>query len=255
MPDYLYRYISFEAFVDLIQKQALTFVLPELWEDPKESAPFLEFLKGKENGFERALFYAAHNKTYGQCWSRLAESDAMWRIYSFNKHAIQIKVSTKKLSLLPDITVVPVQYMDNFVIDSNKGMQSFLQALAIKRTAFQHEKEVRLIKHYKFSDERDAENHLKALCVLADHPQKIEILDSLFPELSLEEKIHELVSLMNDGIFKEKTIDVSFEMIPDFIDGVKVHPQAEDWYVNTVSEFCARNNLPFTGKSTLYSNE
>ena len=33
MAQYLYRYISFETFVGMVQKQALTFVLPKVWDD------------------------------------------------------------------------------------------------------------------------------------------------------------------------------------------------------------------------------
>ncbi len=255
MAEYLYRYMSFESFVGMIQHKALTFVLPELWEDPKESTPFFQLLKQKENMYERVLLYAIHQKTYGQCWSRLNESDAMWRIYSFNNHAVQIKVSTEKLGLLPDVQIVPVQYMDNFDIDASKGMDSFLQSLAIKRTAFLHEEEVRLIKHYRFSNKEDAENHVKPFCILYDHPQKMEILDSIFPELTMEEKVNELVCLLNEGDLKKKTIAISFESIPDFINGVKVHPLAPTWYIDVVKEFCRINNVPFDGQSTLYLDE
>lgn len=255
MPDYLYRYISFESFVDLIQKQALTFVLPELWEDPKESTPFFQFLKQKENIFEIAMFYAIHQKTYGQCWSRLAESDAMWRIYSFNQHAVQIKVSTEKLSLLPDVQIVPVKYMDNFIIDASKGMESFLESLAIKRTPFQHEEEVRLIRHYKFSGEKDLQDHIKSMLVFFNHPQKMEVIDSLFPDLPLEEKVKELVRILNEGELKEKTLEIPFNHISGFIEGVKVHPLAPSWYVDVVKKYCENNSLPFDGQSTLYLDE
>lgn len=255
MPEYLFRYISFESFVGMIQKKALTLVLPELWEDPKESTPFFQFLKQKENHFESAMLYAIHQKTYGQCWSRLAESDAMWRIYSFNNHAVQIKTSIEKLRLLQNIQIVPVKYMDNFAIDADKGMDAFFQSLAIKRTAFQHEKEVRIIKHYRFSDEKDIQDHIKSLLVYLDHPQKMEVFDSLFPELSFEEKLQEIVRILNEGDMKIRTMDVSFDHVSGFIEGVKVHPLAQDWYVDIVGEFCARNDIPFDGKSTLYVDE
>lgn len=45
MEEYLYRYISFDAFVGMIQSQSLTFVLPELWDDPKECASFKHYVE------------------------------------------------------------------------------------------------------------------------------------------------------------------------------------------------------------------
>jgi len=49
MPQYLYRYISFETFVGMVQKQALTFVLPKVWDDPKERTAFYSFIEKREN--------------------------------------------------------------------------------------------------------------------------------------------------------------------------------------------------------------
>ena len=42
--EFLYRYISFESFVGMVQKNALTFVLPSIWEDPQEIIPFIQFV-------------------------------------------------------------------------------------------------------------------------------------------------------------------------------------------------------------------
>lgn len=37
---------------------------------------------------------------YGQCWSTLSDSDALWRIYSYNHHAIQIKTTDIRIKNL-----------------------------------------------------------------------------------------------------------------------------------------------------------
>ena len=63
----LYRYVSFESFVGMIQQRSLTFVLPELWIDPKESAPFQHLAESCNNLFEQLMLYAIHLKTYCQC--------------------------------------------------------------------------------------------------------------------------------------------------------------------------------------------
>ena len=43
--EFLYRYIGFETFVDMVQKNALTFVLPSVWDDPQEESPFIQMVK------------------------------------------------------------------------------------------------------------------------------------------------------------------------------------------------------------------
>lgn len=255
MLEYLYRYISFESFVGLVQNKALTFVLPESWEDPKEGSAFFEFLNSLEDVFEKILCYSIYNKTFGQCWTKLSESDAMWRIYSYNNRAVQIKVDTDKLFLLKDVRIVPVEYTDSYEIDSSKKIESFYQSLAVKRIAFQHEDEVRLIVNYKFKSDDDFENHAKALLSFSKHPQWEELLESLYPGMPIEKQIEEAAKMLNVGNERQNTLDVSFENIPKFIAGVKVHPMAPDWYVDVVREYCNRNSITFDGKSSLYSNE
>ena len=255
MSEYLYRYISFESFVGLVQNKALTFVLPELWDDPKEGVPFFKFLNSIEDDFEKIMYYSIYHKTFGQCWTKLSESDAMWRIYSYNNRAVQIKVDTDKLLLLKDVRIVPVEYTDSYIVDSSKKMESFYKSLAIKRVAFQHENEVRLIVNYKFKSDDDFENHAKAVLSIFQHPQGKELLESLYPGMQIEKQVEEAAKMLNVGKDRQNTLDVSFGNIPDCIAGVKVHPMAPDWYVDVVNEYCNRNGIAFDGKSLLYSNE
>lgn len=253
MSKYLYRYISFETFVGMIQNKALTFVSPELWDDPKESAPFYQLVKETEEAYFKVMLFTIYYKTYCQSWTRAVESDAMWRIYSYDNRAIQIKVAEDKLHLLKDVDMIPVEYSDTIKINSSGGVDSFIRSLAIKRCAFRHEKEVRLIKHYRFADDNDLQNHVKAFLSIHEHPQSLEIIENLYPGLPMEEQVHSIVQLLNVGKDKKMTLDVSFESIPEFIKGVRVHPMAPEWYVEVVGEYCKRNSVPFIGKSKLYS--
>ena len=257
MQKYLFRYISFETFVGLVQKKALTFVSPTVWDDPKESDPFFQLLGKIEDKNLRIMLYAIYQKTFCQCWSKAVESDAMWRIYAYGNRAIQIKVPEKNLQLLPNVDLIPVVYSDkfDFDLDSKGHKDSFLRSLAIKRRAFQHEKEVRLINFYHFTDEDDAIKHVKATLAIHDHPQMVEIIESLYPGLSMEEQVEKLTTLVNAGNNRKTTIDIPFVDIPNFIQGVKVHPLAPNWYVDIVGEYCKRNDIPFDGKSTLYSDD
>ena len=250
--EFLYRYISFESFVGMVQKNALTFVLPQLWDDPQENSPFVQFVDKMESDLERAFFVAMHNKIYAQSWSELSESDAMWRIYAYNNRAVRIKVSKSKLELLDEVKAVPVTYADKAFECEKIDTDAFYSSLAYKRTAFSHEQEVRLIKGFKYRDDQDIELHIKALMVVHEHPQHIEVIESVFPGMEFEEKLVELIKLLNLGKYSKKTCDISYSHIPGFVEGVLVHPMAPDWYIEVVQEYCKQNNIPFEGKSTLY---
>ena len=251
MSDYLYRYIGFETFVGMIQNQALTFVFPELWEDPKEGKSFYELVSTKSNVYERLFLIALYYKTYGQCWTRLSESDAMWRIYSNNKRAIRIKVSVDKLEQLEDVSIVSVVYTDNPYVPISNSFD-FYKSLSQKRMAFEHEKEVRLLTSYKFVDDDDIEKHVKGVLAVGKHPKSVELIESLFPNIDVDIQVERLFELTNMGKNAQRTKKISFAHIPEFISGVLVHPLAPEWYVEIVREFCKRNDVPFEGKSELY---
>lgn len=257
--DILYRYIPFETFVGMIQNESLTFVLPELWDDPKECVAFEHYVEQQDNIYEQLMLRSVYNKTFCQCWTTLAESDAMWRIYSYNNRAVRISIKRENVKFLDDIKTVDVEYTDNLDtanLDTAfyKGETGYLKTLSQKRTAFEHEKEVRLIKYYKFSGTDDLEQHVYAWLAISEHPKHLEVLEKHFSGESIEDKVKFIAKLLNMGAYAKKTIDVSYSHIPNFIDGVLVHPLAPEWYTNIVQEFCARNKIHFEGKSTLYSN-
>ena len=253
MRGYLYRYIPFETLVGMVQSKSLTFVLPELWDDPKECVIFKYYVDQQDNLCEKLALWSVYNKTFCQCWTTLAESDAMWRIYSYNDRAIRIKISRESVNLLDNVQAIDIEYLDDLEHGIPTEKNAYLKTFSLKRTAFAHEKEVRLVKHYQFSDDEDFYQHMYAWLAISEHPDRIKILESHFPGKSLEEKIDSVVKLLNIGNCTKKTMDISFDHIPDFISGVLIHPLAPEWYVHIVREFCIRNTIPFEGKSTLYS--
>lgn len=252
MPQYLYRYISFETFVGMVQKQALTFVLPKVWDDPKERTAFYSFIEKRKNIYERMMYLAIHGKTYAQCWTQQEESDAMWRIYAYGNHSIRIKTSREKISQLEKVTAFDVKYVEN--PEDVGDEKNYFEALTQKRKAFEHEKEVRLINSYQFKTDEDFEKHVKALMVVSGHSERVKLLENLFPKLSMEEQVKEVISLLNIGENSKNTKDISYAHINEFIEGVMVHPMAPAWYVEIVEEFCQKNNILFEGKSVLYTD-
>lgn len=253
--EFLYRYIGFETFVDMVQNNALTFVLPSVWDDPKEKLPFFQLVNKKGSAARMAFLIALENKAYAQSWSELAESDAMWRIYSYSNRALRIKIKKSNVNLLDNVTAIPVKYSDEPFDSQNFDENEFLHSLAYKRTAFCHEREVRLISHYKYKDEQDAMQHIKAVYVIHEHPNRIKLAENLFPDLEMEEQIDRIVELLNVGKKQKQTKKISYEHIPNFIEGVLVHPLAPTWYVEVIEEYCKRNNVTFEGQSKLYSQE
>ncbi len=251
--NFLYRYISFETFVGMVQNNALTFVLPLVWDDPQEETPFVKLMNQNASAVQMAFLIAIHNKTYAQSWSELAESDAMWRIYSYNNRGVRIKIKKDKIDLLDGVRAVPVKYSDKPFECETFDEETLYSSLAYKRTAFGHEQEVRLISTYKYQDEQDAQQHVKAVFIQHEHKDRVKMLESMFPDKEWEDKFDCLIELLNIGKKRKNTKEISYAHIPDFIEGVMAHPLAPDWYVEIVKEFCKRNNIPFEGKSKLYS--
>ena len=249
--EFLYRYISFETFVNMVQKNALTFVLPSLWDDSHEDVPFERLVSKRDSPVEMAFLIAIHNKTYAQSWSELAESDAMWRIYSYNNRAVRIKVKKNKIDLLDNVRAIPVKYSDEPFNYKSLDEETLFSSLAYKRTAFCHEKEVRLINAYRYKDEQDVQQHVKAVLVQYEHPERVKIIESLFSDEEFDKKMERLIELLNLGDKRKETKEISYAQISDFIDGVMVHPLAPEWYVETVNEYCRINNIPFESKSKL----
>lgn len=252
----LYRYTSFESFVDSVLRKNLTFVHPSLWDDPYELSYFYQKIgdefkkvKGKldKDAYGAILEYIVANKLYAQAWTSLAESDALWRIYSYNGMSLRIAVKREKLKLLKDVEIIKVDYVKNYeeVISKKKD---FYGLIGTKRKAFSHEKEFRLVKHYKFSDTKDAEEHIMAFLQL----KKKEFFKEVEVD-KIEEEIAKLIKKINYNI-QDKIQYVSFDGIDDFIDSVMLNPLAPEWFNETMKVFCKNNNLRYLGKSDLYSD-
>ncbi|MBX2992866.1 MAG: hypothetical protein KF749_17070 [Bacteroidetes bacterium] len=252
----IYRYASFESFVDTILRKTLTFVHPSLWDDPYE----LHFLYQEiEHKFRNShgefnqdvigaiLQYVIAKKLYAQAWTLIGESDALWRIYSHGGTSVRIAVEKDKIKLLQDVELVEVDYVDNYdeVVRTKKD---FYGLIAAKRRAFLHEREVRLVKHYKYSSADDANEHLTAFLALGGN------LNQYFENIDVEhigEEVDRLVKRTNLNL-QDKTQNVSFAGIENFIDSVMLNPLAPEWLDKTLELFCGRYDLRYLGKSTLY---
>lgn len=151
--DYLYRIMPLMHLVDLLETREMYFASPNSWEDP----------------YERVIQHKGTPWTFAQCWCTRAVSDAMWRIYSSDHRAVRIRTSRSKLELigkqfqashhgifrLNDVIYETPSELDvklSQIADQLKArfdMKRALDALFLKRNAFDYETEVRVVIYLK----------------------------------------------------------------------------------------------------------
>lgn len=160
--NHIYRIISYERFLELFDNEKNTLVKPKLWEDTYENFTLKSKLKFPDGS---VIALDTHERLYGQCWTTSKASDAMWRIYSPDKKGIRIRTTIDKLLTSLDIanidtamtescigkvkykteTSIMAQAKKAFTSNGQMTFGSLFRSLLVKRKAFNHEKEVRLI--------------------------------------------------------------------------------------------------------------
>jgi len=163
----IYRVYSRKWFEDLLNKKN-GLVHPSLWDDPLENF-FLQCEVRDESDNSLGSLHEISKNWYGQCWTKNRDSDAIWRIYNEQKNGVLVVTTIKKLfenfydrsdpSAYLKYFIGEVQYQERIEIetflaktsftDLALGGQSkpFAHTLCIKRKAFNHENEVRLLFH------------------------------------------------------------------------------------------------------------
>lgn len=255
MSEYIYRYIDLATLLNMMQTKTLTFVLPTVWEDTFENKYLYDLFNTLDytNNFIAEVF---GNLCYAQCWTYLAESDAMWRIYSYGNQSLRIKICVDDVCKLENVYLRKVKYRDNTIkykklYPNLKIPQLMLSAISQKIIAFKHEKEVRLIYVDKKTDE-ELHSIISSLLTLMKLQYGSNTDDADGVELDKETLLRDLIS--SNICQNTKTHSVLFGHIENFIKGVMVNPHAPDWYVNTIKRYCELNDIPFEGKSDLYKN-
>ena len=156
----VYRIVPFNRFVELFENKKNALVRPKLWEDPFENLA----LNSPIDVMGEMGTIPFKDDVYGQCWSLNTASDAMWRIYSQGTDGIRIRSKVGKLidglaatDKLPELTcfIGKVNYLSDDELKTfaknqfSGGFDSdgkkIAETLLIKRKAFKHEREVRLI--------------------------------------------------------------------------------------------------------------
>ena len=153
--------------LDLFSKRKNALVNPSKWDDPFENYFVRSRILGL--GFAELEVRNLQSSWYGQCWTTLHESDAMWRIYSPGKDGVRICTTPRQLLLsctslhdnsrytYASLFIGKVTYMeapklltkigDLLRVEFSLGIhnQGCARTLLLKRPEFSHECEVRLL--------------------------------------------------------------------------------------------------------------
>lgn len=159
----IYRILEKKYFFEMFTKEENALVLPSMWDDPFENL-ILQSTIENENGNTIAKGdFEFKNGIYMQCWGAHEVPDAMWHIYSNKKNAVQIKTTAGKLidglcNAHPEETlscyIHEICYEDeiqlrrnarSIKLDHYDARELIKLSSLIKRKAFEHEREIRLI--------------------------------------------------------------------------------------------------------------
>lgn len=243
-PEFLYKYITFEQFIDLIENSRLYFTNILQWDDCYEGySPNLYYkkvtslLKGhkQEEETQNKRLTILNKLSYAQSWTEdNNESDAMWRIYSPNKTGVRIKIRTHLLKRC--IEKINKCYYDfnsgniiykfpNFeqIDNINELIFERQSLLYYKRNAFKHEKE------YRFSFKLNWTN---------------------LPSIKNGD------SICFDKIYHANLPKVIYYTIPNkYVDEILLDPRAPEYFKETFFKYCKNRGLDETkySKSNLYT--
>ncbi len=281
----LYRFISFEDFINLTINHKLRFTRPFSWDD-KYEAYFMMCMEHKE-GILRTVkslykevspqnpyatadnFFKIWNSRWNslaQCWTSHAETDAMWRIYAYGNHAVRIRSSYEKVKRYAEKTLSIQEYdvmlkevtydvdlEDDMIRKQTGQMKSNLdsrESFFHKRKVFEHEAEYRLLITKKYGnfealESQGVKRHLKDKLKGKSDDEIIQIL---------ADEIENHMAPRNEKTWCPNEL-IEIKNIQDLVDGIMVHPKAESWFAEQIEEICCRENVPYDGQSVLYGSE
>jgi len=172
--------------------------------DPVTADEFLEEIAN--------LFQQARRAIFVNCWHESEfESVAMWKLYSSSSESIAIKSSYGRLiEILDDSCFVgSIEYLD-FQADTIDDWNAF-SGIMHKRSAFQHEREVRALSWHQALSEAAA-------------------------RLGEDEQVDVDLDRLPKGIWKRLSL-------PDLIDGIYVSPASPVWFAELVESVSRRYEL------------
>lgn len=246
----LFRYVSFDQFLQIVFTNKISAVLPRKWDDGFEQY-WLEYLKTSDghNSLEKHvkknlkygeqyvtesiallenLVNILYDTVYAICFTEAGDEELLWRAKNHDDKTIMICTSAGKISQIgntttkfgPEMERIRYDLEDHGSIDELLDKLGFAVGVAQlnnpynlllhKRKCFAYEKEVRLL--YSPDD----------------------------------------LSILKDSNGNQKDA-VELDLPDGFIQGVMVYPAARDRHVKLIEEICDHFGLRFLGKSNLYN--
>lgn len=280
----LYRYISFENFTQIILFHRDRVTRPISWPDKTEGYlyQYLDNPAGQMKLLEGLYFDFSHENIevcmdtflklahsymwcYCQCWTETEEMELMWRANSYGNRAIRIEAD-KEVILQILKTYFPAKGNTIFRnrirydVDRNKPMEQikWLTESKIASEPFLHK-----LKEYSYENEfRFIVQQNKLFGVISLFEQVIanelrrnqECLGSKELFLLMCEKVQKAYETQQSIRNIPNSLDFTIPdtLVPKYISGVTVHPDAPDWYVKYIGEICEKYGIKFKGKSDLY---
>ena len=258
--DYLYKYLTFEQFVDLVENEKLYFTRITNWEDVYEGYYVNKFFEYALHNskvkvsreFIKENIYMIKNSRYAQCWCMdKSESDAMWRIYSPNKTGVRIKVKKDDIKKC-------ICNIDDFIdVDGNNKTQ--IHFINNTDDKVKYDEEIDFEKYYengkgyKFHEipfefyKRCAFTHEKEYRFSIDMD-----IDFLLVKLQDEN----LFGLNKQQAINKLPIVIPYEFPNDKLAEVLLDPRAANYFEDTFNRYCTNRkfkerNIEY-GKSQLY---
>ena len=158
----LYRTVSLQRLLEMFAHRENVLVRPKLWDDPFENLA----LQSKAIIGGQVGMFGFKDDYFCQCWTKASVSDAIWRIYSSGTDGVRIRTTVGALlsslaSQQPKQWASLASFVGSVRYLRKKDLVSFskthfsagltsngtkeAETLLIKRIAFSHEREVRLI--------------------------------------------------------------------------------------------------------------
>lgn len=160
----LYKFMNIKHLYTWIKEKQIFMNRINEWDDPYENWYFKCPCKIDGIPVDRTDMLRG---AFGQCWSTKEETDAMWRIYSYNTDGVRIKTTTEKLvkaiyvndSSMSTVWLGKVNYVgDNEMFNAANGhsfREFYPESFFYKRKEFKHENEFRIVQ--TFDTERTKE--------------------------------------------------------------------------------------------------
>ncbi|NGM68788.1 DUF2971 domain-containing protein [Natronolimnobius sp. AArcel1] len=257
----LWRYVGFDHFLDILRTEKLLFRRISNFDDPYEGTVPNAYVQLRENEYEdsdewddditeilSSLTEFIGKSSYGNCWHRNdKESASMWEHYGDRGIAIVSDPSSLVTGFEKDdrdLFSRPVEYL-NFYSDfeelsnderdkledfADEASSELVSPLFIKRRSFSHENELRII----YCDlDIISEEEFESVDYNIVYEKEGETKRKKFPLLTYINGETGVVNACKTPEDPTKHIEIR---ATDVINQIRVAPQADDWFYNTVCE-------------------